>query len=111
MKERLEKESSRPGLPKLRKNDDIFNANGQSASFISPYLESMLLARRLKISLQQHLPDSEHQNHEMRDRMALIIVALIVAYGTLFSVRRQCRPRDRVSSGGLPSAAASAVAA
>jgi hypothetical protein len=27
MKERLEKESSRPGL----KNDDIFNANGQSA--------------------------------------------------------------------------------
>jgi hypothetical protein len=25
---------------------------------------------------------------------ALIIVALIVAYGTLFSVRRQCRPRD-----------------
>jgi hypothetical protein len=54
----------------------------------------MLLARRLKISLQQHLPDSEHQSHEMRDRMALIIVALIVAYGTLFSVRRQCRPRD-----------------
>jgi hypothetical protein len=33
-------------------------------------------------------------SHEMRDRMALIIVALIVAYGTLFSVRRQCRPRD-----------------
>jgi len=31
MKDRLEKESSRPGLPKLRKNDDIFNANGQSA--------------------------------------------------------------------------------
>jgi hypothetical protein len=27
-------------------------------------------------------------------RIALIIVALIVAYGTLFSVRRQCRPRD-----------------
>jgi hypothetical protein len=67
---------------------------GNLLSFISPYLESMLLARRLKISLQQHLPDSEHQNHEMRDRMALIIVALIVAYGTLFSVRRQCRPRD-----------------
>jgi hypothetical protein len=63
-------------------------------SFILPYLESMLLAQRLKISLQQHLPDSEHQSHEMRDRMALIIVALIVAYGTLFSVRRQCRPRD-----------------
>jgi hypothetical protein len=77
---------------------------GNLLSFISPYLESMLLARRLKISLQQHLPDSEHQSHEMRDRMALIvapitrialiIVALIVAYGTLFSVRRQCRPRD-----------------
>jgi len=40
---------------------------GNLLSFISPYLESMLLARRLKISLQQHLPDSEHQNHEMRD--------------------------------------------
>jgi hypothetical protein len=66
---------------------------GNLLSFISPYLESMLLARRLKISLQQHLPDSEHQSHEMRDRMALI-VALILAYGTLFSVRRQCRPRD-----------------
>jgi hypothetical protein len=33
-------------------------------------------------------------SHEMRYRMALIIVALIIAYGTLFSVRRQCRPRD-----------------
>jgi hypothetical protein len=84
---------------------------GNLLSFISPYLESMLLARRLKISLQQHLPDSEHQNHEMRDRMALIIVALdrrlrhsILGAATM--------PPTRLSLiGGLPSAAASAVAA
>jgi hypothetical protein len=43
-------------------------------SFILPYLESMLLAQRLKISLQQHLPDSEHHEPRNAGTHGLIIV-------------------------------------
>jgi hypothetical protein len=43
-------------------------------SFILPYLELMLLAQRLKISLQQHLPDSEHHEPRNAGTHGLIIV-------------------------------------